>query len=163
MLPSATAAAFLPSSVVRSSISPVAILPIITAAPITSAGRFSPFGPRGMSLSPDNSFRFFGDLNGVPSDVDERNGGRLLYFVPENASRIFYVHKNRLLAHIGAFDPVHLRLLLCAKHTTGARRTRPSRANKFKLIRRADVTSDDQAAPTHPPTCETSFADSTDA
>ena len=77
-------------------------------------------------------------------------------------SRIFYVHKNRLLAHIGAFDPVHLRLLLCAKHTTGARRTRPSRANKFKLIRAADVASDDQAAPTHPATCETSLADSTE-
>src|SRR5258705_4099152 len=51
---------------------------------------------------------------------------------------------------------------LCAKHTTGARRTRPSRANKFKLIRAADVASDDQAAPTHPATCETSLADSTE-
>src|SRR3989442_149107 len=29
-------------------ISPVAILPTMTAAPITSAGRFSPRGPRGM-------------------------------------------------------------------------------------------------------------------
>jgi hypothetical protein len=32
-----------------SSISPVAILPTMTAAPITSAGRFSPRGPRGMA------------------------------------------------------------------------------------------------------------------
>src|SRR5713101_4640503 len=111
MRPSATAAAFLPSSVVRSSISPVAILPIMTAAPITSAGRFSPLGPRGMSLSPDNSFRFFEDFYAVPSTASETNDGCLLYFVPKNAGRIFDVHKNSLLAHIGAFDPVHLRLL----------------------------------------------------
>src|SRR5260370_406105 len=64
---------FLPSSVVRSSISPVAIFPIMTAAPITSAGRFSPFGPRGMSLSPDNSFRFFEDFYAVPSTASESN------------------------------------------------------------------------------------------
>src|SRR3984893_3267122 len=51
MRPSATAAAFLPSSVVAvSSISPVAILPTMTAAPITSAGRFSPRGPRGSMM-----------------------------------------------------------------------------------------------------------------
>ena len=43
--PSATAAAFLPSSVVTSSISPVAILAIMTARAFTSAGRRSPFGP----------------------------------------------------------------------------------------------------------------------
>src|SRR5258705_8470971 len=89
-------------------------------------------GPR-MSLSPDNSFRFFEDFYAVPSTASESNDGCLLYFVPKNGGRFFDVHKNRLLAHIGAFDPVHLRLLLCAKHTTGARRTRPSRANKFKL------------------------------
>jgi len=47
MRPSATAAAFLPSSVVMSSISPVAILAIMMALPIASAGRFSPLGPRG--------------------------------------------------------------------------------------------------------------------
>jgi hypothetical protein len=34
------------------------------------------------------------------SDVGERNDGWLLYFVPENASRIFYVHINRLLANL---------------------------------------------------------------
>src|ERR1700730_8067268 len=45
MRPSATAAAFLPSSVVTSSISPVAILAIMTARALTSAGRRSPFGP----------------------------------------------------------------------------------------------------------------------
>src|SRR5216684_4202119 len=115
-----------------------------------------------MSLPPNNSLGLFDDLYALPSTAGERNDGCLLYFVPENASRIFYVHKNRLLAHIGAFDPVHLRLLLCAKHATGARMTRPSRANKFKLIRAADVASDDQAAPTHPATCETSLADSTE-
>src|SRR5258706_9207894 len=103
------------------------------ALPMASAGRFSPFGPRGMSLSPDNSFRFFEDFYAVPSAASESNDGCLLCFVPKNGGRIFDVHKNRLLAHIGAFDPVHLRLLLCARHTTGARRTRPSRANKFKL------------------------------
>src|SRR2546423_3379240 len=48
MRPSATAAAFLPSSVVMSSISPVAILATMMALPITSAGRFSPLGPRGI-------------------------------------------------------------------------------------------------------------------
>jgi len=52
---------------VMSSISPVAILAITTALPMASAGRFSPFGPRGMSLSPDNSFRFFEDFYAVPS------------------------------------------------------------------------------------------------
>lgn len=41
MRPSATAAAFLPSSVMMSAISPVAIM---VALPMTSAGRFSPFG-----------------------------------------------------------------------------------------------------------------------
>src|SRR5437016_5978872 len=50
--PSATAAAFLPSSVVRSSTSPVAILPTMTALPITSAGRFSPLGPLGINARP---------------------------------------------------------------------------------------------------------------
>jgi hypothetical protein len=39
MRPSATAAAFLPSSVVMSSISPVAILAMMTALPMASAGR----------------------------------------------------------------------------------------------------------------------------
>jgi hypothetical protein len=34
----------------RSSISPVAILPTMMAAPIASAGRFSPFGPLGIGL-----------------------------------------------------------------------------------------------------------------
>src|SRR4051812_25740323 len=48
MRPSATAAAFLPSSVVISSISPVAILAIMIALPMASAGRFSPLGPRGI-------------------------------------------------------------------------------------------------------------------
>jgi hypothetical protein len=37
---------------------------------------------------------------------------------PKNAQRIFYVHINRLLVHIGAFDPVHIVLLLSAKFTT---------------------------------------------
>ena len=46
--PSSTAALFLPSSVNSSSISPVAILATMTAAPTASAGRFSPFGPLGM-------------------------------------------------------------------------------------------------------------------
>jgi hypothetical protein len=49
--PRATAAAFLPSSVVMSSISPVAILAIMTALPMASAGRFSPLGPRGINSS----------------------------------------------------------------------------------------------------------------
>jgi hypothetical protein len=30
-------------------------------------------------------------------------------------------HINSLLVHIGAFDPVHIGLLLCAKHSTGAK------------------------------------------
>jgi hypothetical protein len=107
-------------------------LPTMTAAPITSAGRFSPFGPR-MSLPPDNNFRFFDDLYAVPS-TGKSDDGRLLFFDPKNARRIFYIHINRLLVHIGAFDPVHIGLLLCAKHTRElGRRDRRSRANKFRL------------------------------
>ncbi len=53
-----------------------------------------------MSLSPDNSFRFFEDFYAVPSAASESNDGCLLYFVPKNGGRIFDVHKNRLLAHI---------------------------------------------------------------
>jgi hypothetical protein len=45
MRPSATAAAFLQSSVTASSTSPVAILAIITARAFTSAGWRSPLGP----------------------------------------------------------------------------------------------------------------------
>jgi hypothetical protein len=37
--------------------------------------------------------------------------------IQKNAHRIFYVHINRLLVHIGAFDPIHIDLLLSAKHT----------------------------------------------
>ena len=51
MRPSATAAAFLPSSVVNSSISPVAILAIITARAFKSAGRRSRFGPLAMLMA----------------------------------------------------------------------------------------------------------------
>src|SRR5258705_13237844 len=80
----------------------------MTALPMTSARRFSPLGPRGMSLSPDNSFRFFEDFYAVPSTASESNDGCLLYFVPKNGGRIFDVHINRLVAHVGAFDPVHL-------------------------------------------------------
>ena len=52
--PSATAAGSFPSSSVAldSSISPVAIFATMTAAPITSPGRFWPCGPLGISLSP---------------------------------------------------------------------------------------------------------------
>jgi hypothetical protein len=49
MRPSVTAAAFLPSSVVGSSIPPVAILPIVTALPMAPVGRFSPFWASGHS------------------------------------------------------------------------------------------------------------------
>src|SRR3954454_21312648 len=49
MRPSATAAAFLPSSVVTSPISPVAILAIMTARALTSAGGFWPLGPFGIA------------------------------------------------------------------------------------------------------------------
>jgi hypothetical protein len=33
------------------------------------------------------------------------------FFDPKNARRIFYVHINRLLVHIGAFDPVHIAII----------------------------------------------------
>jgi hypothetical protein len=33
------------------------------------------FSPRGMSLPPYNSFRFFNDLYGVPAGVGERDDG----------------------------------------------------------------------------------------
>ena len=49
--PSATAAAFFPSSVMPSAISPVAIRMTWTALEITSAGRFWPLGPLGICLS----------------------------------------------------------------------------------------------------------------
>src|SRR6266478_9055934 len=51
MRPSATAAGFLPSSVVMSSISPVAILAIMTALPMASAGCFSPLVPLALAVS----------------------------------------------------------------------------------------------------------------
>jgi hypothetical protein len=41
-----------------------------------------------------------------------------LLFDPKNARRIFYVHINWLLVHIGAFDPVHIGLLLSVKLST---------------------------------------------
>ena len=47
MRPSSTAALFLPSSSISSSISPVAIFITLTAVPITSPGRFWPLGPLG--------------------------------------------------------------------------------------------------------------------
>jgi hypothetical protein len=50
--PSATSAGSLPSSLgLASSLSPVAILATMMAAPITSAGRFSPLGSRCISFS----------------------------------------------------------------------------------------------------------------
>jgi hypothetical protein len=54
MRPNATAAGFFPSDPgvgFTSSISPVAILPIMTVRAFTSAGRFSPFGPRGIRIA----------------------------------------------------------------------------------------------------------------
>jgi hypothetical protein len=49
MRPKATAAAFLSASTRVSVSSPVAIRMTFTALPITSAGRFSPLGPRGIN------------------------------------------------------------------------------------------------------------------
>src|SRR6266550_1097804 len=87
------------------------------ARPMASAGRRSPLGPRGMSCPPDDDFRFLDDLYAVRS-TGESDDGCLLCFDPKNAHRIFDVHIYRLLVHIGAFDPVHIGLLLSAKHTT---------------------------------------------
>ena len=70
-----------------------------------------------MSCPPDNDFRFLDDLYAARS-TGESDDGCLLLFDPKNARRIFYVHINRLLVHIGAFDPVHIVLLLSAKFTT---------------------------------------------
>jgi len=53
-LPSATAAAFLPSSVSISVSSPVRMRMTFTALPITSAGRRSPLGPLGMLAAHTN-------------------------------------------------------------------------------------------------------------
>src|SRR6266849_9082720 len=89
------------------------------AMPVASAGRRSPLRHRGMSGPPDDDFRFLDDLYAVRS-IWESDDGCLLFFDPKNAHRIFYVHINRLLVHIGAFDPVHIGLLLSAKHTTPA-------------------------------------------
>jgi hypothetical protein len=74
--------------------------------------------PWGMSCAPDNDFRLLDDLDIVRS-TEEPDDRCLLLFDPKNARRIFYVHVNRLLVHIGAFDPVHIGLLLSAKHSTG--------------------------------------------
>jgi hypothetical protein len=64
-----------------------------------------------MSCPPDDDFRFLDDLYAVRS-TGESDDGCLLLFDPKNARRIFYVHINWLLVHIGAFDPVHIGLLL---------------------------------------------------
>jgi hypothetical protein len=48
--PSSAAADFNGSGSISSGISPVAIFMTLTAVPITSAGRFSPFGPFRMAL-----------------------------------------------------------------------------------------------------------------
>src|SRR3954471_17262286 len=77
MRPSATAAAFLPSSVVRSSISPVAILSIMTAAPITAAGRFSPLGSRGIAVLVFGHCEFLDRINSTVSD-DSYEGHSLI-------------------------------------------------------------------------------------
>lgn len=75
------------------------------------------FRARGMSFPPDDSFGWLDDLYAVPS-TGESDDGCLLFFDPKNARRIFYVHINWLLVHIGTFDPVHIGLLLSAKLTT---------------------------------------------
>ena len=75
------------------------------------------FRARGMSFPPDDSFGWLDDLYAVPS-TGESDDGCLLFFDPKTARRIFYVHINRLLVHIGTFDPVHIGLLLSAKLTT---------------------------------------------
>ena len=107
----------------------------LTAAPITAAGRFSPFGPRGMSSSsPDNSFRFFEDFYAVPSTASESNDGCLLYFVPKNGGRIFDIHKNSCLfisVHLTQFIFASCFALSIPRELGG--RDRPSRANRFKL------------------------------
>ena len=81
MRPSATAAAFLPSSVITSSIWPVAIRMTWTALPITSRGRRSPLGPRGLAdqclLSKQPSQLGFLPPEGV-NDID----GGLCHFRP---------------------------------------------------------------------------------
>src|SRR5260370_42300475 len=92
-------------------------LACMIAMPMASAGRRSPLRHRGMSCPPDDDFRFLDDLYAVRSTW-ESDDGCLLFFDPKNAHRIFYVHINRLLVHIGAFDPVHIGLLLSVKHTT---------------------------------------------
>src|SRR5437763_5361702 len=73
------------------------------------------FRARGMSFPPDDSFGWLDDLYAVPS-TGESDDGCLLFFDPKNARRIFYVHINRLLVHIGTFDPVHIGLLLSAAY-----------------------------------------------
>src|SRR6266851_1997408 len=75
-----------------------------------------------MSFPPDDDFRFLDDLYAVPS-TGESDDGCILLLDPKNARCIFYVHINRLLVHICAFDPVHIGLLLFAKRTTVRRAT----------------------------------------
>jgi hypothetical protein len=55
---------------VLSSISPVAILPTMTAAPITSAGRFSPLGPLGIPV-PDLAYDISGLAKGNQHSLGE--------------------------------------------------------------------------------------------
>ena len=78
--------------------------------PLAEESRNVPYA-RGMSFPPDDGFGWLDDLYAVPS-TGESDDGSLLFFDPKNARRIFYVHINRPLVHIGTFDPVHIGLLL---------------------------------------------------
>jgi hypothetical protein len=66
ILPSSWAALFLPSSAKKdSSISPVAILMTWTALPVTSAGRRSPLGPRGIIVLAEAGLEYFSQAQRV--------------------------------------------------------------------------------------------------
>src|SRR6476661_8719337 len=123
MRPSATAAAFLPSSVVRSSISPVAILPIMTAAPIAAAGRFSPLGPRAIAVLVihDGQCEFLDRINSTVSDdsyeghsLIQELGRRLQGFLP---GRLGYLDDPLRLTGLALHNKHCFTPLLCAKHT----------------------------------------------
>jgi hypothetical protein len=85
----AFAAGSLPSSSGTSSASPVAILPMCTAKPIASAGRFSPFGHLGI---PDHFLRFSTDGANIGRAREpwliSQNDGLAVRMLPDNQPKI---------------------------------------------------------------------------
>jgi len=138
--PSATAAGSFPSSGgVDSSISPVAIRITRTALPITSAGRFSPLGPRGTGKHPYYFVQVFADRYVIPFQANDATAPIVIW---ANYPDMIRVDVNALiggaaLGSQGIGKPNELGhqascFALSIPQELGPRDC-PSRANKFKL------------------------------